>query len=71
MLDKANKKIGGVCAGMARYLEVDVTLARVLWLVIAFSTGFGFLAYLVAWIAMPSDHGVYAHAAMTASPQAS
>jgi phage shock protein C len=58
-LDKRNKKIGGVCAGFARYLDVDITLVRVLWLALAVSTGVGFLAYLVAWLIMPSDHGYY------------
>lgn len=55
MLDKRNKKIAGVCAGFARYFEVDVTLVRVLWLAIALGTGVGFIAYLVAWLLMPSD----------------
>jgi len=59
MLDKENGKIGGVCAGFARFWDVDVTLIRVLWLVVAFSTaGCGFFAYLVAWIVMPSDRRV-------------
>jgi phage shock protein C len=49
------KKIAGVCAGFARYFEVDVTLMRVLWLVVALFTGIGFIAYIVAWIAMPRD----------------
>ena len=53
--DMQNKKIAGVCAGFARYFEVDVTLMRVIWLVVAFCTGVGFIAYLVAWIAMPKD----------------
>ena len=57
MLDKANKKIGGVCAGFARYFECDTTLVRVLTLAIALGTGVGFLAYLAAWLIMPSDHG--------------
>ena len=70
MLDKAKKKIGGVCAGLARYSDVDVALMRVLWLVVAFSTGIGFVAYLVAWIVMPSDHGLEARPAMAAVPQA-
>jgi phage shock protein C len=55
MLDKRNKKIAGVCAGFARYFEVDVTLMRVLWLGIALCTGVGFIAYLAAWILIPSD----------------
>jgi len=53
--DTQNKKIAGVCAGFARYLETDVVLVRVLWLAIAFCTGVGFLAYLVAWVVMPKD----------------
>ena len=57
-LDKQNKKIAGVCAGFARYFGVDVTLMRVLWLGIALCTGVGFLAYLAAWIVIPSDYGV-------------
>jgi phage shock protein C len=69
MLDKSNKKIGGVCAGFARHLDLDVTLVRVLWLVIAFSTGIGFLAYLVAWIVMPSDHGLEPRPVFVQQPQ--
>ncbi len=53
--DIQNKKIGGVCAGFAHYLNVDVVLVRVLWLAIAIGTGVGFIAYLVAWIIMPKD----------------
>ncbi len=52
------KKIAGVCAGFARYFDCDLTLMRVLWLVVAFGTGIGFIAYLVAWVAMPKDYGV-------------
>ncbi len=59
MLDKRNKKIAGVCAGFARYFEMDITLMRILWLSIAIiSGGMGAIAYLGAWIIMPSDHGV-------------
>lgn len=51
-----DKKIGGVCAGFARYFDMDVTLMRVLWLVVALVTGgIGFIAYLVAWIVMPKE----------------
>ena len=50
-----NKKIAGVCAGFARYLDTDVVLIRVLWLVLAFGTGVGFIAYVIAWIVMPKD----------------
>ena len=46
-----------MCAGFARYLDVDVILVRTIWLVVAVATGVGFLAYLAAWIIMPSDYG--------------
>jgi phage shock protein C len=68
MLDKRNKKVAGVCAGFARYFDADVTLVRVLWLAIALGTGVGFIAYLVAWILMPSDNGRTAPAASPMFP---
>lgn len=54
----AEKKIAGVCAGFAHYLDMDVTLVRVLWLLIALAGGAGFIAYLIAWILMPKDSRV-------------
>lgn len=51
------KKIGGVCAGFANYFDIDVTLVRILWLLLAIFTGVGFIAYIVAWIAMPAEYG--------------
>ena len=53
MLDKENKKIAGVCAGMARYFGVDVVLVRILFVVLALYPGVGLIGYVVAWIVMP------------------
>lgn len=50
-----NKVIAGVCAGFARYFDVDVVLVRVLWLSSAVFFGWGFIAYLIGWIVMPKD----------------
>ena len=58
LLDKRNKKVAGVCAGFARYLDVDVVLVRVFWLGLSLCTGVGFLVYLAAWIVIPGDAGV-------------
>ncbi|HLH37877.1 MAG TPA: PspC domain-containing protein [Bryobacteraceae bacterium] len=53
---REDRKIGGVCAGFARYLGVDVTLIRLIWVVLAIcSGGLGAIAYVVAWIIMPND----------------
>ena len=49
------KVIGGVCAGFADYLGVDVTLMRIIWLCVAIFTGIGFIVYLVCWAVMPRD----------------
>jgi phage shock protein C len=49
-------KIAGVCGGVARYFDVDVTLVRILWILIAiFPPIPGLIAYIVCWIAMPMD----------------
>ena len=53
--DMRNKKIAGVAAGLARYLEMDVVLVRILLVVLAFSGGIGLIFYLAGWIAMPKD----------------
>lgn len=51
-----NGKIAGVCGGVARYFDVDVTLVRVLWLFAAiFPPVPGIVAYIVCWIVMPQD----------------
>jgi len=47
-------KVAGVCAGFARYFGVDVTLIRIIWAASMLS-GFGIVAYIVAWILMPKD----------------
>ena len=41
--------------GLARHLDVDVTLIRLLTLVAAVFTGIGFIAYLIAWIVIPEE----------------
>jgi phage shock protein PspC (stress-responsive transcriptional regulator) len=57
MRPRANRKIAGVCAGLAEYFDLDTTLVRVLWLLITIFSAvvFGILAYFVAWIVMPEE----------------
>ena len=55
MRSRTDEKIAGVCGGFAEYLEIDVTLVRLLWLAAAFLAGWGFIAYLIAWIVMPEE----------------
>ena len=55
MRSRTDHKIAGVCGGFADYLELDVTLVRILWLMVAFVGGWGLIGYLIAWIAMPEE----------------
>jgi len=51
-----DKKIGGVCAGLANYLNVDVTLVRLLAVIgLIFSAGMGLIAYIIAMIVIPQE----------------
>jgi phage shock protein C len=50
------RKIAGVCGGLAEYFDVDPTVVRLLWAVLTIVPGaimLGVLAYLVAWFIMP------------------
>lgn len=48
-----NKMICGVCAGIADYFNIDPTIVRVLWAVLALAAGSGILAYIICAIIMP------------------
>ena len=64
-----DKRIAGVCSGLARYFEVDVTLVRLL--VVAgtlCSGGLGLLAYIAAWIIMPKDTEVHPFRSSAGAP---
>jgi phage shock protein PspC (stress-responsive transcriptional regulator) len=56
----ADRKIAGVCSGIAEFIDIDPTVVRVVWAVLAIVPGcivFGVLAYLVAWFIMPEPPG--------------
>ena len=48
-----DKKICGVCGGIAEYLNIDPTVVRLVWAVSAILAGCGLLAYIIAAIIMP------------------
>jgi len=51
--DYDNRRIAGVCAGLANYLDIDVVLARALMLVALIAGTAGFWIYVICWIAIP------------------
>lgn len=53
MRSGSNQKIAGVCAGVANYFDMDPTIVRVIWGVLAFCYGAGIVAYIILWIIAP------------------
>lgn len=51
----SDKVIGGVCAGLAEYFNIDVTLVRALFVILALSGGTALPLYIVLWLVMPED----------------
>jgi phage shock protein PspC (stress-responsive transcriptional regulator) len=54
---RTNRKLGGVCAGLAQWLGWDTTLVRVLYVLVSLlSAAFpGTIAYILLWIIMPEE----------------
>jgi phage shock protein PspC (stress-responsive transcriptional regulator) len=50
-----DKMLAGVAGGIARYLNADVTLVRVIIAALALLTGAGVALYLAAWLLIPAD----------------
>ncbi|MBO4600431.1 MAG: PspC domain-containing protein [Bacteroidales bacterium] len=48
-----DKRIAGVCSGIAEYLNVDVTVVRILFLIALICAGGGFWIYLIVWLLAP------------------
>ena len=53
-----DRRIAGVCGGVAKYLNIDPTVVRILFLIALIFGTFGFWAYLIIWIAAPEDNRI-------------
>ncbi|HZM16386.1 MAG TPA: PspC domain-containing protein [Candidatus Krumholzibacteria bacterium] len=51
---ESEKKIAGVCVGLAEYLNIDVTLVRVLFVLFGLGGGTAVILYLILWVVSPS-----------------
>ena len=57
MRSQSDKRIAGVCGGLAAYFDVDPTIVRVSWAILSIIAGavvFGIVAYAVAWFVIPA-----------------
>ena len=50
---RRNRVIAGVCAGLADYFNIDISLMRVLFFVALLCGSFGFWLYIIIWIVAP------------------
>jgi phage shock protein PspC (stress-responsive transcriptional regulator) len=67
----ADKKIAGVCGGIAEYFGVDATPIRLLWVILSILCGAvigGVVAYLVAWLIVPPPRELVVTPAAPVSP---
>jgi phage shock protein C len=63
-----DRKIAGVCAGVADYFDMDPTIVRVVWLLATLIPGPNILAYIILWIAVPEGLTGMAATSATARP---
>lgn len=54
---KQDRKIAGVCGGLAKYLDVDPVVVRVIFLIMLFFFG-GLLIYLIFWLVAPEENSL-------------
>ena len=57
-LSDTDKKIGGVCGGIAQYFGIDSLLVRVAFLALIVGYGSGLLAYIVLWLLAPRQNAL-------------
>ena len=53
-LSKTDKKIAGVCGGLAEYFSVDAMIIRVIFVVLALGGSLGFWLYILLWLFAPN-----------------
>ena len=52
---RTNRKLAGICGGLGQYFNVDATLLRVLFVLLAVLGGSGLILYLALWIIVPRE----------------
>ena len=59
---KTDAILGGVCSGLAKYLQIDPTLIRLIFVLITLAGGAGVLIYIVMWIIVPEEGTIQTNA---------
>src|SRR5687768_2022241 len=53
-----DRKIAGIAGGMAQYFNIDPTVMRILWLLVALPGGLSIVVYFVLWLVIPEESAV-------------
>lgn len=51
-----DKKLCGVCGGLAEYLDMDPTIIRLIWAILTVFAGMGILLYIISALVIPTDN---------------
>lgn len=54
-LSQTDKKLGGVCGGIAEYFDVDPLLVRIAFIILFLGYGSGLLVYILLWLLAPKS----------------
>jgi phage shock protein C len=52
---ESDRMVAGVCSGLGRYLNIDPTIVRLIFVLMFLLGGHGLLVYIILWIVMPSE----------------
>ena len=52
---RTDRKIAGICGGLANYFTIDPVIVRLAWVLLFFLGGSGIFLYIVAWIIIPLE----------------
>ena len=63
-----DKKVAGVCSGIAAYFDIDPTIVRLILIILVISGGSGVLAYIILWIVMDEADTVAKKLEMNGEP---
>jgi phage shock protein PspC (stress-responsive transcriptional regulator) len=66
--DPEKKVLGGVASGIAAFLGTDITVIRLLFVILAVVGGLGFLLYIILWIALPAANSITEKMEMQGAP---
>ena len=52
---RSKRMLGGVCGGLGEYLNIDPTVLRVIFVILAFVYGASLLIYVIMWLLVPQE----------------